>query len=215
MKNFSSYILVLLLISIGISPLLAQPKGFKALRDTASFKKNFNEKSQKIMTNEADFIQEKYLSVMTEKAISKGKFYYMKPNKMRWETTEPTIHIIVLDNGKMMIKEKGKIKTYDTNSNRMFKGLNDMMLTTASGNMLNSKDYTYSLFENDKYFLAELHPTQTTSKKFVKTIEILVEKMDYTVAQIKMNEPSGDYTRIEFSNKKLNTAISGDKFSLK
>lgn len=213
MKNFSScFFLSLLLISA--TPLLAQPKGFKILKDTISFKRNFNEKSLKIITNEADFTQEKYISVMTEKVVSKGEFYFMKPNKMRWETTEPKIHIIVLDNGKMTIKEKGKVKIYDTNSNRMFKGLNDMMLTTASGNMLNAKDYTYSLFENDKSFLVELHPIQTVTKKFVKTIEIVVEKYDYTVSQIKMNEPSGDYTRIEFSNSKLNGAISSDKFLL-
>jgi outer membrane lipoprotein-sorting protein len=213
MKNFNRFIF-LLLISIGTTSALAQPKGYKVVKDTALFKKIFNEKSKKITSNEADFIQEKYLSVMTEKVISKGKFYFMKPNLMRWETMQPGLHIIVLNNGKMTIKEKGKIKTYDTGANKMFKSLNDMMLTTASGNMLNSKDYNYSLYENDKYFLTELRPVQNNTKKFVKTIEILVDKTDYTVFQIKMIEPSGDYTRIEFSNKKLNGIIDNDKFIL-
>src|SRR6201986_4174828 len=104
MKKFKLWPFFFFLIVV--NAVSAQPKGFKVLKDTASFKKNFNEKSQKINTNEADFTQEKYVSVMTEKAISKGKFYYMKLNKMRWETTEPSAHIIVLDNGKMTIKEK-------------------------------------------------------------------------------------------------------------
>jgi outer membrane lipoprotein-sorting protein len=214
MKKFS-FTLILLIIIGAISSVSAQPKGYKALKDTASFKKTFNEKSKKINTNEADFIQEKYISVMTEKAVSKGKFYYKKPNLMRWETIEPTHHSIVLNNGKMMIKDKDKVKTYDANSNKMFKGLNDMMLTTASGNMLNSKEYTYLLFENEKYYLAELIPVQNTTKKFVKTIEVLVDKSDYTVSQIKMYEPSDDYTRLEFSNKKMNSLIDDNIFVLK
>ncbi len=213
MKNPTNYFFLLYLF-IFYTSIQAQPIGFRALKDTATFRKKFNEKSTKITTNEADFTQEKYISVMTEKGISKGKFYFMKPNLMRWETTAPKASTIVLEDGKMLIKENGKIKTYDTNSNKMFRSLNDMMLTTASGNILNTKNYTYSLFENGSYFLAVLSPIQSMTKKFVKTIDILVEKSDYTVSQIKMNEPSGDYTKIEFSTKKLNLGISRDKFTL-
>lgn len=212
MKKISLFILFVL---IGTTIAIAQPKGYKALKDTAGFKKKFNEKSASINTNEADFTQEKYVSVMTDKAVSKGKFYFKKTNLMRWETTEPQSHIIVLNKGKMTIKEKGKVKTYDASSNKMFKGLNDMMLTTASGNMLTSKEYQYQLFENEKYFLIQLMPVAASTRKFVKSIEIMVEKSDYTVSQIKMIEPSEDYTRIEFSNKKLNMPIGEDKFVLK
>jgi outer membrane lipoprotein-sorting protein len=210
-----SFALFLLMMLVTVSSAFAQPKGYKAMKDTAFFKKAFNEKSKTINTNEADFIQEKYISVMTDKAISKGKFYYKKTNLMRWETLEPTHHSIVLNNGKMMLKDNSKVKTYDASSNKMFKGLNDMMLTTASGNMLNSKEYTYYLFENEKYYLAELTPVQNTTKKFVKTIEVLVDKSDYTVSQIKMYEPSGDYIRLEFSNKKINLPIDSNIFILK
>ncbi len=208
-KLFNLFISVLL-----ANTLLAQPKGYTAMIDTTTFSKKFNEKSKSITTNEADFTQEKYISVMTNKLLSKGKFYYKKTNLMRWENTEPNNHIIVLNNGKMIIKDKNKIKSYDASSNKLFKGLNDMMLTTASGNMLNSKDYLHSLFENEKFFLIELKPIQTSTKKYIKTIEVLVEKTDFTVFQIKMNEPSGDYTKILFFNKKLNLGIADSIFSL-
>jgi outer membrane lipoprotein-sorting protein len=212
MKKIS---LLFLMLLTGIIVAEAQPKGYKNLKDTSSFIKKFDDKARTITTNEADFVQEKYVSVMTDKAISKGKFYYKKSNQMRWETTEPQSHIIVLNNGKMIMKEKGKVKTYDASSNKMFKGLNDMMLTTASGNMLNSKEYKHSLFENEKYFLIQLTPVAAATRKFVKVIEVTVEKGDYTVSQIKMIEPSEDYTRIEFSNKKINQPIGDDLFILK
>ncbi|HSZ25659.1 MAG TPA: outer membrane lipoprotein carrier protein LolA [Cytophagaceae bacterium] len=211
----NNFLLLLTCIWVFSLTVQAQPKGYKDLKDTSSFRRSFNAKSKSIATNESDFLQEKYIATMTEKAVSKGKFYYKKANLMRWENTSPINHTIVLNNGKMMIKEKGKVKTYDTNSNKLFRSMNDMMLTTASGNMLNNKDYNKLLYENEKYYLVELVPTQTTAKKFIKTIEILVEKSDYTVSQIKMYEPSGDYTRIEFSNKKINEGIADATFLLK
>ncbi len=213
MKKFSCFFLFLL--TLGITYSSAQPKGYKVLKDTSAFIKKFNEKSRSINSNEADFTQEKYVSVMTDKAVSKGKFYYKKTNLMRWETSSPKTHIIVLNNGKMTIMEKGKVKTYDASSNKMFKGLNDMMLTTASGNMLTNKEYKYSLFEDESHYLIQLVPLSGTTKKFIKRIEILVEKSDYTVSQLKMIEPSEDYTKIEFANKKINLPIGDDKFVLK
>jgi outer membrane lipoprotein-sorting protein len=214
MKKYKILIFLFVLVAgVGVR-LDAQPKGYKLMKDTTSFVRNFNEQSQQIATNEADFVQEKYISVMTENVLSKGRFYYKKNNQMRWESIEPSNHIIVLNNGKMMIREKGKVKTYDTNSNRMFRNLNDMMLTTASGNLLRSRDYSYQLFENEQHYLVVLTPVQATARKFVKTIDILIEKKDYTVAQIKMNEPSGDYTRITFANKKINKGIDDSLFFL-
>lgn len=192
-----------------------QPNGYKILKDSTSFIKKFSEKSRSIQSNEADFTQEKYISVMTDKVLSKGKFYYKRPDLIRWETTEPQNHVIVLNRGKMFIREKGKVKTYDPSSNKIFKGLNDMMLTTASGNMLQSKEYKYRLLDNEKYFLIQLTPVAAATRKFVKTIEVTVEKSDYTVAQIKMIEPSDDYTSILFTNKRINAPVGEDKFILK
>src|SRR5687767_10839544 len=115
MKKYSPVLILFMVLTV-VNSITAQPKGYRTLKDTVSFKKNFNDKSKKINTNEADFIQEKYIAVMTEKAISKGKFYFKKPNLMRWEITEPTSHVIVLNNGKMVIREKGKVKTFDSNA---------------------------------------------------------------------------------------------------
>jgi outer membrane lipoprotein-sorting protein len=198
-----------------LNNLHAQPKDYKAVKDKDVFVKKFNEKSASIQTNESDFKQEKFLSIMTEKSVSKGKFYFKKSDKMRWENTEPVNNIIVLNDGKVYIKEKGKVKVFDSNTNKSFKSLNDIMLSTASGNILDNKDYTYMLYENEKYVLIVLTPLATTTKKYVKTIEMTVEKSDYTVSQLKMIEPSGDYTQMEFHNKKLNLGLNDNLFILK
>ncbi len=215
MMKYKFFLVSALTLWTALGIAFAQPKGFKTLKDTTGFIKKFNEKSNTIQSNEADFVQEKYVSVMTDKLISEGKFYYKKSNLMRWETLVPNSHTIVLNNGKMWVKEKGKVKTYDASSNKMFKSLNDMMLTTASGTMLSNKEYKHHLFENEQHYLIQLIPVAAASRKYVKTVELLVEKSDYTVSQLKITEPSEDYTRIEFMNKKINQPLDDLKFSLK
>jgi len=213
--NKQSSILIffaLLLMSTGV--VVAQPKGFLTMSNNSSFIDSFTKKSASIFTNEADFVQEKSISVMTEKLISKGKFYYKKENLMRWEILTPTPSCMVLKEGKISIQEKGKIKTVDSKSNKIIKNLNEIMLSSGSGSMLTSKEYEYILYENATQVFVQLIPLSSVTKKHITKIELLIEKSDYTVSQLKLIEPSGDYLKMDFTNKKLNQPIPLERFTL-
>ena len=90
-----------------------------------------------------------------------------------------------------------------------------MMLSTVNGSMLSSKDYSYKLFESEKLFLVELYPRQKQMKGYINQIDIYLDKKDYSVSKIKMAEPSGDYTNMEFINKKFNQPVNDERFVLK
>jgi len=190
-----------------------QPVGFKAVKDTAAFRKEMESRSKTINTIESDFIQEKYLSVMSEKIISKGHFCFKKSNLLRWEYTDPYAYLIVINKDKMYIKDNGKVSKYDINSNKMFKGINDMMMNSVQGNLFTNKDYKVQYFESEKQYLLELTPQQKGAKDFLKTIQLFVNKTDYGVVKVKMIEPGNDYTSIEFINRKTNQAIGDEKFT--
>ncbi|MBA3704718.1 MAG: outer membrane lipoprotein carrier protein LolA [Bacteroidetes bacterium] len=196
--------------------LLAQaPSGFKPVKDTSAFKQKMETQSKLIHTIESDFTQEKYLSVMSEKIISKGHFYFKKINMLRWEYNEPYNYLIVINKDKMFIKDNGKVTKYDINSNKMFKSINEMMVNTVQGNLLNNKDYKAHFYENEKQYLLELIPTQKAAKEFLKSIHLYIDKTDYAVVKVKMIEPGDDYTGIEFTNRKTNQAIADEKFIVK
>lgn len=209
-KVFLIYILFLPVV------LLAQvPVGFKPVKDTASFKQKMQAQSKLINTIESDFVQEKYLSVMSEKIISKGHFYFKKINMLRWEYNDPYNYLIAINKDKMFIKDNGKVSKYDINSNKMFKSINEMMVNTVQGNLLNNKDYKAQFYENDKQYLLELMPVQKAAKDFLKSIHLYIDKTDYAVVKVKMIEPGDDYTGIEFINRKTNQAIPDEKFIIK
>ena len=206
------------LISILIIPivLFAQtPAGFKPVKDTSAFKQKMESQSKLINSIESDFIQEKYLSVMSEKIISKGHFCFKKINMLRWEYTDPYSYLIAINKDKMFIKDNGKVSKYDINSNKMFKSINEMMVNTVQGNLLNNKDYKARFYENEKQYLLELTPTQKAAKDFLKNIYLYIDKTDYAVVKVKMTEPGDDYTSIDFIDRKTNQPIGDEKFIIK
>jgi outer membrane lipoprotein-sorting protein len=191
------------------------PAGFKVLKDTATFKQKMEAQSALINSMESNFTQEKYLSVMSEKIITKGHFYFKKVNMLRWEYTDPYKYVIAINKDKMFIKDNNKVTKYDINSNKMFKSINEMMVNTVQGNLLNNKDYKPAFYENDKHYLVELSPVQKAAKDFLKNIYLYIDKTDYTVVKVKLTEPGDDYTTIDFTERKSNQPIADEKFTVK
>ncbi len=209
---FLTTVLVLMLTTFAFAQV---PAGYKPVKDTTAFKQKMEAQSKLVSTLESDFTQEKYLSVMSEKIISKGHFHFKKVNMLRWEYNDPYKYLIAINKDKMYIKDNGKVSKYDINSNKMFKSINEMMVNTVQGNLLNNKDYKAKFYENDKFYLLELSPLQKGAKDFLKVIQLYINKVDYAVDKVKMIEPSDDYTSIDFTNRKTNQPIADEKFIIK
>jgi outer membrane lipoprotein-sorting protein len=209
------HILSAILLFFTLSSFAQVPVGFKSIKDTAAFKVKMETQTKTVNSIESDFKQEKYLSVMSENIECNGHFCFKKANMLRWEYTDPYKYLIAINKDKMFIKDNGKVSKYDINSNKMFKSINEMMVNTVQGNLLNNKDYKVTFFENEKQYLLELSPTQKGAKDFLKVIQLYIDKTDYAVVKVKMIEPSDDYTTINFSNRKTNQPIADEKFIIK
>jgi outer membrane lipoprotein-sorting protein len=206
-------LLLIFLFMPGFTEIMAQDL-YKPMKDTAAFKARISERALKTNTIESDFIQEKNLSVLSEKIITKGHFYFKKENLLRWEYADPFNYVIIINKDKVMIKDEDKVSRYDMNANKMFKSINDMMISSVQGNVLNTKDYSIRYLENPQFFIAELTPLQKGTREVLKTINLFFNRDEYFVAKVKMMEPSGDYTSIDFINHKNNESIPDTKFTI-
>jgi len=164
---------------------------------------------------ESDFIQVKTLSMLSEKITSKGHFWFQKQNNLRWEYSEPYKYSIVINKDKILIKDENKVKKYDMNSNKVFKEINDIMISCVNGNVLSSNKFKIVYFENDKFFKLELSPNEKAMKESLKQINMYFDKNVSSVVRLDMMETGDDITTIDFSNKKINAAIAPEKFMLK
>lgn len=192
----------------------AQYTGYKPLQDIPAFKKHFAEESASIQTITADFKQEKILTALTEKITSTGKFWFKRANKVRIDYEHPFVYRLVLNGDKILIKDDQKESTVNVKSNKLFQQVNRIMIDCVQGTILESKDFTSRVFENEKTYLLEMTPASKTLKEFFSTITLVVEKKDYTVSTLEMNEPAGDKTIMVFQHKKLNAALSDEVFKL-
>ena len=195
--------------------LYAQENDFKEIKDIDKAKTELAKLSENTATIQSKFIQEKHLSFLTENIISKGEFYFKSPNQLRWEYSEPFEYIIVFNDKNIIIKDEDKISTYDTESNKMFSEINNMMIGSIQGNLFtDSERFSVKYFENQSQYLLELDPKLPEMKSMLKTIKIYIDKSDISVAKIKMIENSDDYTSINFINRKLNQTIDNEKFNI-
>lgn len=196
-------------------PLLGFSQNFKPVKDTLSLKQKIESMSKATNSIEADFIQEKNLSMLSEKIISKGHFVFKKENMLRWEYQTPSKYLIVINKDKVIIKDEKKTNKYDMNSNKVFKEINDIMLSCVQGTIFKSNKFKTSYYENDKGYKLELIPQVKNMKETFKKINLYFDKNVTSVAKMEMIENNDDVTSLDFINKKLNAPVAETIFIVK
>ena len=193
----------------------AQYTGYKPVSDPAAFKKQFAVEAKKIQSIKSSFIQEKNLSLLEEKIISEGKFYFKRENRVRIEYEKPFQYLMIMNGDQMLVKDNQKENKVNVKSNKLFQQVNQVMIDCVQGTMLDNKDFTLHIFQNDKAWLLEMTPTGKALKEFFKVILVYADKKDYSVSSIDMREPSGDNTNIHFVQKELNVITPDALFTIK
>ena len=152
--------------------------------------------------------------MLSEKITSKGKFWFKKDNLVRMEYNQPFQYLMIINKNNVFIKDGQKENKVSTTSNKLFQQINKITVDCVQGTALDNNDFKFSVFENDKNFLVELTPVAKNLKEYFKSINIFVDKKDYSVIKLDMRELSGDNTVISFINKELNVTIPDALFAI-
>lgn len=193
----------------------AQHAGYTPLADLSKFKEQFTATAQKTTSIKSDFVQEKNLSMLSEKITSKGKFWFKKDNMVRMEYTQPSRYLMIINKDNILVKDEQKENKINTKSNKLFQQINKIVIDCVQGSILSNPDFKVKVFENKGSYLVELAPLSKGIKDFFKSINISVDKKDNSVSNIDMQEPSGDNTTIHFINKEINANLPDALFAAK
>ena len=193
----------------------AQYPGYKPAADLARFKEVFTSTAKSTQTIKSDFVQEKELSLLSEKIVSRGKFWFKKDNKVRMEYEQPYQYLMIINQNNIYVKDGQKENKISAKSNKLFNQINKIMVDCIQGTVLNNPEYKINVFENNQSFLIELSPSPKALKEFFKNINIFVSKKDYSVNKLELYEQSGDKTVINYLNKELNTNLPDALFIIK
>ena len=193
----------------------AAQKGFTPVANVELFKQQFAKAAQQTQTIKSDFVQEKHLSMLSEKVVSKGKFWFKKENRVRMEYASPTYYLMVINGKNFRIKDARTDKNISAGGNKLFEQISKITADCVQGNVLGNKDFSAKVLENPQSYLLQMTPVAKGMKDFFASIDLLVDKKDLSVVKITMHERSGDNTVISFMQKEVNVAIPDELFALK
>jgi outer membrane lipoprotein-sorting protein len=192
----------------------AQYPGYTLSDHPEKFRKSFAEAAASTESIQSGFSQEKSLTMLSEKMNSTGKFWYRKKDKLRMEYIHPYPYLMILNGGKIFVKDGQKENQFSANSSKIYQQVNRILIDCVSGNMLNNADFQARIFENAGSFLIECQPTAKNLRELYKNINIVIDKKEYTATIVEMIEVSGDKTVIRFQNKVLNAPIPDSVFNI-
>lgn len=174
-----------------------------------------NNASTSIQSMSASFTQTKYLSMLSDKMVSSGKVYYSKSDKLRWEYTSPYQYLFIFNGSKVYVGNKSKKNVIDTNTNKVFKEIARIMMSTVTGTALsNTSDFSISLSESSNQWVITLVPKKKELKSMFSKVILYFNKTSYIVSEINIYEKNGDRTNIKFSGLTTNKKIDATLFSI-
>lgn len=174
-----------------------------------------NKTSSGISTMSGSFTQTKNLSLLNDKMVSEGTINYQKSDKLRWEYTTPYKYIFIFNGSKVYVGNKNKKDVIDTNTNKVFKEVARIMMSTVTGTALsNSTDFTTDVSESGNQYLVTLVPKKKEMKSMFSKVILSFNKNNLLVSEINIVEKNGDKTNIKFKNITTNKKIDANLFAI-
>lgn len=202
------FLVVFFMMSLSI---LAQEQKMST-SEIATFKATVEKETKNIKSLKTDFIQYKHMDFLEKDIETSGKMSFKQPNLLNWQYTKPYQYSIVFKNNKVYINDQGNKSTVDANG-KMFEKINKLIVGSVSGNMFDDKEFTILYFKTKDFYITKLTPKTAAIKKYIKQVDLYFPINDATVSQVKLIEPSGDFTKIVFKNKQINAKVDDSVFT--
>ncbi|MFC5194381.1 outer membrane lipoprotein carrier protein LolA [Bizionia hallyeonensis] len=158
------------------------------------------------------FTQYKHMDFLSNDIITKGNLHFKAPNLVKWSYTDPFVYSVIFKDNKLYINDEGKKSDIDMSSSKLFKQLNSLIINSIKGDMFDAEEFHIEYYKSGNNSLVYFKPKDKKSASFIEVFQLTFNAQG-DVEIVKMVEPSGDYTRIVFSNKVLNNPVSDALFN--
>jgi outer membrane lipoprotein carrier protein len=182
----------------------------------AQIRQAITQAASAMKTMQCDFIQTKHLRMLNDKMTSKGRMYYQQTNRLRWEYTSPYSYTFILNDDKVLLKNKQRNDVIDVNKNKLFREIARIMMNSVVGTSLtDDKSFKSTIATNGNEWIASLLPQRKDLKQLFQKIILHFSKKNAMVKQVELIERNGDKTVIELNNIRTNEKISADMFTIR
>lgn len=163
-----------------------------------------------IRTLQADFVEEKELAIFKEKVMLRGTLSLQKPDLFAWHVLEPLRYAMVMKGTRMRQWDEDTNKVQETNLNKTpaFQAAVTQMTQWFSGSY-RTLQKTYSItLESERPLAMEFLPREGNEvRNVIKRIVVTWMPEEQYIQEIRVEEKSGDRTRLSFSRIRLNEPV--------
>jgi outer membrane lipoprotein carrier protein len=172
--------------------------------------KRIRESREKTKDFSADLLQEKKISLLKDKVISKGRIRFKAPNRIFIEFLHPEASQMVYDGKTFLLyfKEEKMAERYQVQGNPMVE-----KYLLFSKDPFQEKLAQWKIVEERESFLVMEVLPKVKDPLFVKT-RMWISKKDWIITGMEMVEKNGDTTTLRYSNLRVNAGLSDSDFEI-
>lgn len=193
MKN--SLLLLLLLFTLQWSVAQTDP--------TARFAQELAAKSQTIDRIDCRFEQVRVMQILQNEVRRAGAFCYVRPDQIHLDFEGGDF--IRMSEASFTMRTAGVEQQVRIQSNPMLRELKRILSACMTGDVASlTGGFTMELSEQPTHYEVTLHPRKGRMAARMGAIRMRFERTTMTLEELRMEEPSGDYTAYRFYDKQLN-----------
>jgi outer membrane lipoprotein-sorting protein len=162
----------------------------------------------------SEFLQERRLAMLKEPVVSTGRFYYEKPDKLRWEFISPDPSGFLV-NGKLAKQWKGmnsSPEVFEPQQNSLIRAIVNQILAWTKADFMWIEQRYAVLFVREDPIILKLVPRSSKEKKYIDHILISFEADTNYANAVDIVEKGGDSTRLRFFNMIINNSPQREFF---
>ncbi|GHC42375.1 outer membrane lipoprotein carrier protein LolA [Ulvibacter litoralis] len=178
-----------------------------------AFKKQVQTTASATKTITSDFVQYKHLDFLDNDIETSGKLVFKSPDLVKWEYTNPYQYTVVFKEDQLLINDGGTKSNVDIGSSKLFKKLSELIVNSVKGTLFDTADFDVSYLKTNGENKVIFTPKDKKMAGYIASFELLFTKEDATVTEVKMVEPSEDFTRIVFTNRIVNSNVNDAVFT--
>lgn len=167
-----------------------------------------------VRTITGSFRQERRLAMLARPAVSTGRFFCEKPDKLRWELLgpEPSGFVVNKDMAKQWKGKDGPSGAFEAKQNPLIKLIVEQIFAWATADLKwLEQRYNISVVQEDPIVL-KLVPRNSKERKYIDHVRISFEPGTNYVHVVSVLEKGGDSTRIEFFDIIVNSQLQQGLF---
>ena len=177
-------------------------------QDRASVKEDF----RNIRSVKADFLQKRFLKILTKPLLSEGKLFFSIPDSLRWEYLSPLQSV--------MLQKGSTVQIYNFFEDVWKPEMPESVEATRMvlGEISQWFQGRFDESEAFKQLYSPGPPARVTMvpgegiNRFIQRIEIILSARPGVIDRVEIEEPGGSRTSIEFRNVEINSNFPSEVF---